>query len=247
MKIENNTRIYEKNVNINIDSIRSFWNSKAQKDSSLKAVLLGADFGENSGLIRNERENNILKGFIKNPKTVLDIGCGIGRWAYNLKSDFEIYHGIDFSEEFIKNATSNFEDYQNIKFFNMSAIDINADLLLSSYDLIIISGVAMYINDNEIERLFHYINKLSNSITTIYFQESISILPYRLTLKDFDSIELQSKYNAIYRTSEEYEAFFAKYLPNYQIGDNATGLLLDKETGARKETNARYWFLRRKT
>jgi SAM-dependent methyltransferase len=245
MKIDNDTRIYEKSVNIDADSIRSFWNNKAQKDSSLKAVLLGADFAENSGLIRNERENNILKGFIKNPKTVFDIGCGIGRWAYNLKSDFEIYHGIDFSDEFIKNAASNFEDYPNIKFFNMSAIDINTELLLTSYDLIIISGVAMYINDTEIERLFYYINKLSNSTTAIYFQESISILPYRLTLKDFNSVELQSKYNAIYRTTEEYEIFFAKYLSNYQINSDATGLLLDEKTGARKETNARYWFLKR--
>ncbi|MDR2410348.1 MAG: class I SAM-dependent methyltransferase [Bacteroidales bacterium] len=245
MEADNDTRIYKKNVDIDVDAIRSFWNKKAQKDSSLKAVLLGADFGENSGIIRNERESNILKGFIKNPKTVLDIGCGIGRWAYNLKSDFEIYHGIDFSEEFIKNATLNFKDFPNIKFFNMSVIDIDIKSLLASYNLIIITGVAMYINDNEIERLFYYLNKLSDYATTIYFQESISILPYRLTLKDFNSIELQSKYNAIYRTTEEYESYFSKYLVNYQIDDEKTGLLLDEETGARKETNARYWFLRR--
>jgi SAM-dependent methyltransferase len=245
MRTDNDTRIYKENINLDVDSIRSFWNKKAQKDSSLKAVLLGADFGENSGIIRNERENSILKGFINNPKTVLDIGCGIGRWAYNLKSNFEIYHGIDFSEEFIKNATANFKNCPNIKFFNMSAIDIDIKLLLTSYSLIIVTGIAMYINDNEIERLFYYLNKLSDSTTAIYFQESISILPYRLTLKDFDSLELQSKYSAIYRTTEEYENYFAKYLLNYRILDNETDLLLDEETGARKETNARYWFLRR--
>ena len=48
-------------------------------------------------------------------------------------------------------------------------------------------------------------------------------------------------YNAIYRTKDEYDKIIARYLTSFKIMQ--TGLLLDNETGARKETNAQYWFL----
>jgi hypothetical protein len=35
-------------------------------------------------------------------------------------------------------------------------------------------------------------------------------------------------------------------LPDFEFKKDESGLLLDKDTGAREETNARYWFLRRK-
>jgi SAM-dependent methyltransferase len=250
MMASDSTRIYRAIVDIDGNSIQDFWNTKAKKDTSLKAVLCGSDFAENSGILRNERENQILQKYIapvqKLELSILDIGCGIGRWAHNLRSIYKTYHGIDLSEEFIKIASKSFANEERIRFFNMSAINIYISKLTGKYDLIIITGVAMYINDGEIGKLFNNCNELTNQTASIYFQESVSILPYRLTLKDFESVELESKYNAIYRTREEYERFFTRYLPDYYYDNNQTGLLLDKETGAREETNARYWFLKRR-
>ena len=247
MSSKENTRVYGEIVNIDSTSIQSFWNAKAKKDGSIKAVLLGSDFAQDSGILRNERENKILCNLINNREqiSVLDIGCGIGRWAYNLQSNYKTYHGIDFSSEFINSATKSFKENPNVIFLQMSATQIDKSMLLKYYDLVIVTGVAMYINDNEISRLFYCINDLTDINSSIYFQESVSILPHRLTLRNFDSKELNSKYNAIYRTREEYEDFFAECLPNYHVELNKTNLLLDKETGAREETNARYWFLER--
>jgi hypothetical protein len=170
----------------------------------------------------------------------------MGRWAYNLKQVFSLYHGIDFSEEFVKTASSAFAGEKNIKFFPMSAVDLDTSKLLKKYDLIIINGVTMYINDDNIERLFRYCGELTGESSGIYFQESVSILRHRLTLKDFYSEDLKTRYSAIYRTSQEYEHFFMEYLSDFEFRKDETGLLLDKDTGAREETNARYWFLRRK-
>jgi SAM-dependent methyltransferase len=119
-------RIYGAYADIDSESVKSFWNDNAKKDSSLKSVLLGKDFGENSALLHNERENEILRGFIGDRNiSVLDIGCGIGRWAYNLKPIVKTYHGIDFSDEFVKSARNTFKDSANIKFFCMSATDVD--------------------------------------------------------------------------------------------------------------------------
>jgi SAM-dependent methyltransferase len=221
MNTQNKTRIYDATVDIDSHAVRSFWNAKAQKDHSLKAVLCGNDFAANSGVLRNERENRILQNFIGNRKvSVLDVGCGIGRWAHNLQAQIATYHGIDFSDEFIKSAGTQFADNPAIKFFQMSATHIDASALLARYDLIIVTGVAMYINDNEIGRLFASVNQLTDAASAVYFQESVSILPTRLTLKDFDSTELKSKYNAIYRTGKEYEDYFKTCLPDFDFGNN---------------------------
>ena len=244
--LRSETRIYDQSVNIDSGSVQSFWDSRAQKDSSIKSVLLGADFAENSGILRNERECQILCNHLGEGKfTILDIGCGMGRWAKNLEPKIKLYNGIDFSSEYVKSASKSFETNSQISFFQMSATQLDLSILLNNYDLIIMTAVAMYINDDELSKVFSDINKHFNS-SFIYFHESVSILPHRLTLKDFDSAELKSKYNAIYRTGDEYEDFFAQYLTNYQFDKDATGLLLDKDTGARDETNARYWFLKRK-
>ncbi len=176
---------------------------------------------------------------------ILDIGCGIGRWVNNLKSEIDIYHGIDFSENFVNKACVAFNNLNNVNFFLMSATDINQDVLLKKYDLIIMNGVCMYINDIPLLDLFKYINKLILRNGCIYLQESISILDDRLTLKDFYSKDLNMTYNAIYRTKDEYDKIIARYLTSFKIMQ--TGLLLDNETGVRKETNAQYWFLLRRS
>jgi SAM-dependent methyltransferase len=233
-------RIYGEKTDIDSESVRTFWNNNAKKDSSLKSVLLGYDFGENSADLHNKKEANIVLDFIGNgKKNILDIGCGIGRWAYNLKPVIQKYDGIDFSEEFIKAAGNNFKGVDEIKFYCMSATDIDITKLKEKYEVIIVAEVSMYINDEGLEKLYNYINNFSQNGSLLYIQDTISLLERRLTLRDFDSKELKTKYSAIYRTKAEYEMLFEKYLPKFKI--NGTELLLDKESGAREETNARYW------
>ena len=62
--------------------------------------MLGEGLANNSAEIRNTKENKILCSLlIKNKKLkILDIGSVIGRWANNLISLIDIYHGIDFSK-----------------------------------------------------------------------------------------------------------------------------------------------------
>jgi SAM-dependent methyltransferase len=240
--VETKGRIYGEKADIDGESVKTFWNNNAKKGSSLKSVLLGSDFAENSADLRNQKEVRIVMDFIGNgKKTVLDIGCGIGRWAYNLKPIIKTYSGIDFSEEFIKSANNNFKGFDTIAFYCMSATKIDTAQLLKQYDVVIITGVSMYINDDELPELYGYIDRLTEKGALFYIQESTSLRETRLTLKDFESKELKTKYNAIYRTRAEYEKLFAECLPRFKTRENGTGLLLDKDSGAREETNARYW------
>lgn len=239
----NPTRIYDEIQNINYDDVKRFWDKRAQTDRSIKGVLLGQKFAQNSGELRNKKELDILLSHLSDEQTynVLDIGCGSGRWADNLKNCIKSYTGIDFSQEYINRNKEIFKNQPQIEFFNMSVDSINLEKLHKHYHLMIITGVLMYVNDNELESFFNVIKMIKPEY--IYLQESVSILPIRMTLKNFKSDELKSKYNAIYRTEKEYKNHISKLSNSYTVVDS--DLLLDEETGAREETNARYWFLKR--
>ena len=240
--MQDKTRIYGDTADINDQKVKSFFNKRAVLNN-LNAVLLGNQKDSKHSDLRNEKEYSLLKYYFNNLKdfSVLDIGCGMGRWANNLKNEIKLYHGIDFSENFINNNKERFKDYKNLNFWVMSVSNIDLSKLNKTYDLIIICGVLMYINDDQINGIFNNIKTLNPHF--IYIQESISILNDRLTLKDFYSKELDTQYNAIYRTKEEYESYFQNILPEYKIQNS--NLLLDKETGAREETNAQYWFIKK--
>ena len=112
----NKTRIYDDKIDIDNKDVKSFWEKRASlKD--LNAVLLGNQQDSKHSDLRNKKELTLLKSFINDFKglSVLDIGCGMGRWANNLKNEVKLYHGIDFSENFIIGNKERFKDYKNIK------------------------------------------------------------------------------------------------------------------------------------
>ena len=150
-----NTRVYDEKIDINTEDAKKFWTNKGREHLSLKSVLLGVDKAEDAQKKRNEKESGILSSVVSNlPELrILDIGCGIGRWAENFKDNLDFYTGIDYSKGFIEYAKNRFEGYKNINFLELSICDIDKLNLKEKYNLIICTGVLMYINDSDIMRI----------------------------------------------------------------------------------------------
>ena len=238
------TRIYADKIEIDNNSTKEFWENRANNINNLQTVLLGSDKTGIEQNTRNEHEKLIVESVVKqiqNPK-ILDIGCGIGRWAENLINQFDSYTGVDFSEGFIDYASKKFSDNENIKFYNNSILNLDKEILDSNFNFIICTGVLMYVNDTNLSKFFKTLKKMTNTcnIQNIYIQESISIMDNRLTLNQFESKDLKTNYNAIYRTKQEYEEYFK----TNKFDIIKTDLLLDNKSGAREETNAQYWILK---
>ena len=142
-------------------------------------------------------------------KKVLEVGCGIGRWAEALHGKCESFLGIDYTEDLIEIANKTY-DFDDCKFQVMSATDIKADELLIEppFDVIIFSGVLMYINDDDIRLVFNELNRIGADDKKLFIMEPVSRMGSRLTLKDFYSEGLEADYSAIYRTEEEYMELF---------------------------------------
>lgn len=234
------TRVYTDKIEIDNNSTKEFWENRANNINNLQTVLLGSDKTGIEQNTRNEHEKLIVESVIKqikNPR-ILDIGCGIGRWAENLINQFDSYTGVDFSEGFINFASEKFANYSNIKFYNNSILNLDKEILNSKFNFIICTGVLMYVNDSNIFNIFKAFRRVTPEY--VYIQESISLMDARLTLNQFESKDLKTNYNAIYRTKQEYEEYFK----TNKFDIIKTDLLLDNKSGAREETNAQYWILK---
>lgn len=233
-------RIYNEPVRIDPQKINLFFEKRFSKDNTLASVMLRAN---EDGIAEKRNDNEVLvfQSLVKpvGEYSILDIGCGLGRWVDNLRGNIAHYDGIDFTRQYIDSARNMYSQCPQASFHHMSALDMDRSKLASSYDIIIITALCLYLNDEDINHLFATLSDYTHANSLIYLRESVSVLPGRLTLKDFPSEELHVEYNAIYRTSAEYEKMLRKNIASCEI--LSTELLLTKELGAREETNQRYW------
>ena len=235
------TRLYGKNEEINKENVKEFFDKRANKEVDSLMTITSFQDKENLDQRQIEESKILLENIDLTGKKIIEIGCGLGRWAEVFHDKCESYLGLDYAENLIKLANE-YYNYENCEFQVMSALDINIDELLIKppFDIIFIAGVLIYLNDEDISQMIKEINKIASKDKIIYIRETISVMDTRLTLKDFYSADLDADYNAIYRTKDELLEFFKGF-------ENITNIKSDKihETlNKHDETGYRYFILK---
>jgi len=255
------TRIKGQEVDISSDSVKSFFDkrghrysqddSNPEKSKDRYVLILFQDDNPELALERDRYEKALIDKLVEfKPGTdILDIGCGVGRWAdYFRNKDIRQCIGVDFSDELIKIAKDLFKEDSRFC-FSQGAFQELPDVIArnkypSKYDYIFINGVFMYINDADLEICFKNLVDVLKAGSTIYLKDSVGIQS-RFTLKDFESKELKSEYNAIYRSLDEWRKLFDKYLPESEYSVIQSDVLFKDEMKNRKETTDYYWIIRK--
>lgn len=88
----------------------------------------------------------LIKKIITSDSSVLDIGCGNGRYARALLPDIVEYVGTDISKGFIDSATTEFSDSKAV-FIHSPA---HKFIIEKKFDVILMIGLLTYMNDDEI-------------------------------------------------------------------------------------------------
>lgn len=244
-------RLKKQVADINYSETKQFFKNRANKfqESNPYSVTMYQDNNKELVQARNQKEiEKILPLLNLNHNSkVLDIGCGMGRWADALPKDIYEYCGIDFSGELIQIA-KNRNTFSNFSFFEGKASDIEKVLSHESKDkfnIVLMVGILMYINDKDLQLILEQVNRITDKHAVICIREPIGI-EQRLTLKDFFSEELKDNYNAIYRTREELQAFFHSALLSNGFQITEEGFLFKEDAlNNRKETVQYYYRMER--
>ncbi|MHB8129577.1 MAG: class I SAM-dependent methyltransferase [Mobilitalea sp.] len=211
-----NERIYGEKVQIRQENTREFYNQRAKRVGDMQcpytAVLLN-DEEPKHAREWNEFEKQYIQPELRIDKdsNVLDIGCGIGRWAETIIPMAKYYLGVDYSDEMVKTAAKrNQYSGKDYEFINMSfqeTVEKGQDFYRTKFNRLIIGGVCMYINDAELEQSFKKLNSLLADSCILYLTETVA-LEKRLTLDEFYSDALGANYDVIYRTAKEYQDYY---------------------------------------
>ena len=204
-------RIYSEVFDVNEKSVSAFFDKRAKDfDSGIKndntAVLFGDSKPGYADKWDEFEKNKILPSLrLDKSKNVIDIGCGVGRWATSVVPLCGRYVGVDFSEEMIKAVSKRFADKDNVLFKRASFLDLFEDVEITGkkYDAVIITGVSIYINDSILAKCYEKLPDILNKGAIVYIEESIGV-ETRLTLNGVWSEDMKSNYAAIYRTRDEY-------------------------------------------
>lgn len=164
---------------------------------------------------------------------VLDVGCGIGRWAEHLVGSVASYIGVDVVEELVATARQRFGALENATFVCTNRAPVTSDISGQVFSHALVSGVVHYLDDSEVEALFGDLNRLIPG-GTLYVRGPFSD-NQRLTIIEEWSVDLQDTYSATYRTKDE----FLNLLPtNYRILAEGTPF---QPMGPSRPTSQIFW------
>ncbi len=198
---------------IDYQKVKEFFEGAVKRSQSPDWTLVATACPDNPPgfLLYRDRSHKrhlfkVLK--IKRQWTVLDMGCGTGRWTFAFARRSRFVVGVDNSQSLLKLAEeeSKKQSIFNVKFINSSVIDFSYS---EKFDLIFVGGVLLYINDGDLPRVIANIKKALKPKGTVVLLESISINEKLIKNGVYDD-HLRTAYSAIYRRPEEYNALFTQ-------------------------------------
>ena len=198
-----------------IDSlkIKEFWDIQANKANELRLEGV-ANLEENSKLLNQkvQAEYKKIMGWVDltpNISKVLDLGSGAGQWSFHFAKIANKVIAVEYSRGMLNLAIQKgkIKQVSNIDFVHKSAQDYTS---LDKYDLIWISGLLIYLNDDECETLIANCENMLAYNGMLLLRDGTGIQS-RYEIDNNYSKDLKSFYSACYRTSKEYIDLFAKY------------------------------------
>jgi SAM-dependent methyltransferase len=231
---------------INSDDVKRFFEDRSRRFDQGKPLVsvLYQDNHPDLAVERDRFEKETLLPLLQlTPQDhVLDLGCGIGRWAEAIGPSVKSYFGVDIDEGMIAIARNRFKDQPTLRFEALRAQDIDLPFknAYEPFTLVVIVGVLMYLNDAECQSMLQKLSGLSEA--RILVREPLGI-ENRLTLDQVWSEELQHLYSAVYRTEKEMRSLLESAFAPAGLNIQRAAPLYPESLNNRKETKQHYFLL----
>lgn len=246
------SRITGDKVVLNKGEVADFFEERARKfnaDAPLTAILYQdkhPKIAEKRDSLERDRVTPLLE--LTGGERVLDVGCGIGRWATAIAGSIATYHGIDASPSLVELARSHCPR-ENTHFHAIGTDDLTDAWLAEHgpFDRVICSGILIYLDDDQVAALLGALSRHMAPGAIVYVREPMGVQG-RLTLSSHWSDELQAHYSAIYRSPAEIGQALAEAfpVPAYDVG--APTLLFEQaDLNNRAETLQHFAIVKKKS
>ena len=196
-------------INMVQENIKNFWNKRAEKyikEETLSATNLEEDVKLQKMKVELERDKVLSSIQLTKKDTCLDLGCGFGAWSEILSPFVKKIIGVDYIPKMIEIAKENSEirEFENIKYFCNNVTSFQTK---EKFDFIFISGLLLYLSNENINNLISEIPKYCKKNTRLVLREPTGIKGQH-TIIDQYSPNLNENYSAIYRTRQDLISIF---------------------------------------
>lgn len=244
------SKIKEENISLNREEVSNFFENRARKFDALNPLtsILYQDkhpeIADRRDALERERVTPLLE--LTGAESLLDVGCGIGRWGAAIADEVAEYHGIDASPSLIELAKS-YAARDNLHFHAAGVDDLNDDWFTKHgpFDRVICSGILIYLDDAQVDALLAGLSRNLAQGGIVYVREPMG-MQGRLTLASHWSDELQAHYSAIYRSPTEITSALTEAFPSpiYEITP-ATLLFEQADLNNRVETQQHFCIIKK--
>jgi len=176
------------------------------------------------------KEEKVLRPFIDRLESpsILDLGCGNGRWLRILIEKCKRYVGVDISRNFIRKLKRDYKDNPKVQFFNMP---VQEYLSNESFDIILMLGLITYMNDDEVMQLVKNCKNMLNRDGKIILRsvelkdDGCSRKVYDYNPNFIDRLLGRQAYQVIRRTKDEEMSFFRDFNLEHMSNIEGTGYI----------------------
>lgn len=151
------SRVYGENVDIDPTAVAAFFAGRARRAASAEPLtsVLYQDGNPELARARDQYEKQLIlpELALGEQDAVLDVGCGIGRWAQPVLDAGAHYCGTDFSDELLHVARTRIT-HPKARFVTCPVQALNLETLdqPGGFSRVIIAGVLIYLNDTDLLR-----------------------------------------------------------------------------------------------
>lgn len=198
---------------IDQDKVKSFWDARARTYENLAfESIANLEQDADSLQLKIQLETRKVGEFLGSVSgmRVLDLGAGVGQWAFRFaEAGAGSVTAVEYSEPLVEigRTEARCRHLDTVSFVVSAAEAYSASI---PFDLVFISGLFVYMNDDQAERLVCGLGNCCHDRTIVLLRDGTA-LEGRHEINDRMSEHLQTRYSATYRTRQEYVDLFRRH------------------------------------
>lgn len=192
------------------NKVKQFWESRSKTYATVQFESI-ANLEQDPENLALKIRDETTKVFDWLPdlqgKSVLDLGAGVGQWTFRFaERHAKNVTAVEYADGLAKigRIEARRRGFDNVEFITLPAEDFFRP---ERFDVIFISGLFVYLNDDQAEKLLLNLEKMAGKETHLLLRDGSGI-PKRHEINNKFSDHLQTEYSAIYRTPDEYTEIF---------------------------------------